>query len=90
MKRMGTYNVLIISLYVFYDGKDDQSIQNQSIDTLLKSKSVDLLMLNLVNVKSAQEVINRIKEYNIPVILFNRKPLNDAWNTNKRTCIISL
>jgi methyl-galactoside transport system substrate-binding protein len=62
--------------FTFYDGKDDQSIQNQTIDTLLESKSVDFLLLNLVDVKSAQEAINRIKQYNIPVILFNREPLN--------------
>ena len=29
-----------------------------------------------MDVKSAQEVINRIKEHNIPVVLFNREPLN--------------
>jgi len=62
--------------FTFYDGKDDQSIQNKTIDTLLESKSVDLLLLNLVDVRSAQEVINRIKEYNIPVVLFNREPFN--------------
>jgi len=62
--------------FTFYDGKDDQSLQNQSIDTLLQNKSVDLLLLNLVDIKSAYEVIDRIKEYNIPVVLFNREPLN--------------
>jgi methyl-galactoside transport system substrate-binding protein len=62
--------------FTFYDGKDDQSIQNQSIDELLKSKSVDLLLLNLVDVKSVNQVINRIKENNLPIVLFNREPLN--------------
>lgn len=62
--------------FTFYDGKGDQSIQNQTIDTLLENKSVDLFLLNLVDVKSAQEVINKIKQYNIPVVLFNREPLN--------------
>jgi len=62
--------------FTFYDGKDDQSIQNQTIDTLLENKSTDLLLVNLVDVKSAQEVINKIKQENIPVILFNREPLN--------------
>ena len=62
--------------FTFYDGKDDQAIQNKTIDTLLDSKSVDLLLLNLVDVKSAQEGISRIKQYNMPVILFNREPLN--------------
>lgn len=60
--------------FTFYDGKGDQSIQNESIDTLLKSENVDLLLLNLVDIRSAQSIINRIKERNIPVILFNREP----------------
>ena len=62
--------------FTFYDGKNDQSIQNETIDILLENKSVDLLLLNLVDVKSDQEVINKIKQYNIPVVLFNREPLN--------------
>jgi methyl-galactoside transport system substrate-binding protein len=62
--------------FTFYDGKNDQAIQNQTIDKLLNSKSVDLLLLNLVDLGSGYEVINRIKEYNIPVVLFNREPLN--------------
>ena len=62
--------------FTFYDGKNDQGIQNQTIDTLMENKSVDLLLLNIVDVKSGYEVINRIKGYNIPVVLFNREPLN--------------
>ena len=46
------------------------------IDTLLEKKDVDLLLLNLVDTKSTQTVINKIKENNIPVILFNREPVD--------------
>lgn len=75
--------------FTFYDGKDNQSIQNQTIDTLLQSKSVDLLLLNLVDVKSTYKVINRIKEYNIPVILFNREPLNmNAVQSYSKACFV--
>ena len=62
--------------FTFYDGKNDQSIQNESLDTLLEKKDVDLLLLNLVDTKSTKEVINKIKENNIPVILFNREPVD--------------
>lgn len=62
--------------FTFYDGKYNQTIQNQTIEMLLKSKSVDLILLNLVDVKSAYEIIDRIKEHNIPVVLFNREPFN--------------
>ncbi len=62
--------------FTFYDGKDNQQIQNETIDTVLENKSADLLLLNLVDVKSGYEVINRIKGYNIPVVLFSREPVN--------------
>ena len=38
-------------------------------------KKVDLILLNLVDTKNTQQAINKIKEYNIPVILFNREPI---------------
>jgi len=62
--------------FTFYDGKDNQQIQNKTIDTVLENKSADLLILNLVDVKSGYEVINRIKGYNIPAVLFSREPVN--------------
>ena len=61
--------------FTFYDGKNDQSIQNESIDTLLEKNNVDLLLVNLVETNSTRLVINKIKEKNIPVILFNREPV---------------
>jgi methyl-galactoside transport system substrate-binding protein len=62
--------------FTFFDGKGDQSIQNESIDTLLEQKDVDILLLNLVDVGSTKVNINKIKENNIPVILFNREPVD--------------
>ncbi|MDS0525708.1 galactose ABC transporter substrate-binding protein [Clostridium sp. SHJSY1] len=60
--------------YTFYDGKSDQTVQNEQIDEVL-NKGVDLILLNIVNRSDAQSVINKIKTTNIPVILFNREPL---------------
>lgn len=60
--------------YTFYDGKSNQEVQNEEIDNVLK-EGVDLILLNIVNTEDSQEVINRIKATNIPVILFNREPL---------------
>jgi methyl-galactoside transport system substrate-binding protein len=60
--------------FTFYDGKSDQAIQNESIDKVLK-EGVDLILLNIVNTEAAQTVINEIKGYNVPVILFNREPV---------------
>lgn len=60
--------------FTFFDSKGDQSIENENLDTLLEKKDVDLLLLDLVDIGSAQEAINKIKENNIPVVLFHREP----------------
>ena len=38
-------------------------------------EGTDLILLNIVDRAYAKTVIERIKEHNIPVILFNREPL---------------
>lgn len=60
--------------YTLYDGKSNQEVQNKQIDKVLNEGS-DLILLNIVNREDSQEVINKIKQANIPVILFNREPL---------------
>ena len=62
--------------FTFYDGKGDQAIQNDSIDTLLQ-KDTDLLMVNLVDTGASQAVIDKIKKAEKPVILFNREPATE-------------
>ena len=63
--------------FTFYDGKSDEAIQNEEIDKVLK-EGTDLIILNLISYRdkeAVQTVINKIKQTNIPVILFNREPL---------------
>jgi len=60
--------------YTFYDGKSDQAIQYDQIQKVL-NEGTDLILLNIVDRAYAKPVIDRIKEKNIPVILFNREPL---------------
>jgi methyl-galactoside transport system substrate-binding protein len=73
----------------FFDGKEDQSIQNRTLDTLLEQNEVDLILLNLVDTESTQEAINKIKERNIPVVLFNREPINiDAVRSYKKAFFV--
>jgi len=71
--------------FTFYDGKNDQSIQNASIDELIRKKDTDLFLVNLVTSHSTQSVIDKIKQANIPVILFNREPaaINSIKSYNK-------
>ncbi|WP_297428455.1 galactose ABC transporter substrate-binding protein [Clostridium sp.] len=66
--------------FTFYDCKESQLIQNQYIDSILNKGTADLIFLNLVDESvypgPSQSIINKIKEKNIPVVLFNREPLN--------------
>jgi methyl-galactoside transport system substrate-binding protein len=59
--------------FLFFDGKNNQEVQNASIRMLLQ-EGVDILLVNLVDINSAQTVISMIKEQNVPVILYNREP----------------
>lgn len=70
--------------FVFYDAKDDQNLQNKFLDEILK-EGTDLLIINLVDADAAQGVINKIKETNVPIILFNKelKDLNPIRSYNK-------
>lgn len=58
--------------FIFLDSQDNEALQDQGIDELLQQKNIDVILLNLVNTKEAMvdEVINKIKGKNIPVILF--------------------
>ncbi|BCZ46778.1 galactose ABC transporter substrate-binding protein [Clostridium gelidum] len=63
--------------YTFYDGKRNQDIQNTIIDSVLES-TYDLLLVNLVSLDSdtVTSVINKAKQKNIPIILFNTVPFD--------------
>lgn len=61
--------------YTFYDGKSNQSTQNAQIEKAL-DEGIDLVLLNIVDRANAQATLNRIKEHNAPVILFNREPVS--------------
>lgn len=59
--------------FTFYDSKGDQGIQNKNILKAIE-EGTDVLLVNLVDIEAAQQVINEIKENNLPVILYNREP----------------
>ncbi|WP_238858926.1 MULTISPECIES: galactose ABC transporter substrate-binding protein [unclassified Clostridium] len=75
--------------FIFYDGKNDQSIQDKDINNLIEKQDVDLLLVNLVQTTSTQSVINKVKGINIPVILFNREPVAiDSIRSYNKACYI--
>lgn len=55
------------------DSQNNQSRQLEQIDGMIEDE-VRVLVVNLVDPKSAQEVINRAKDAKIPVIFFNKEP----------------
>lgn len=70
--------------FSFYDSKNDKTIQNQNINTLLESGNVDVLILSLVDlVNDPKEIINQIKDKNIPVIFASKRILRVDENIVK-------
>lgn len=63
--------------FTFYDGKSNEAIQDEQLDKVLK-EGVDLVLLQLIkntDETTIQTVINKIKQTNTPIILFNREPI---------------
>lgn len=60
--------------FTFYDSKNSQQLQNENINRAIEA-GTDLLLVNLVDVTEGQTVVNRIKENNLPVVLYNREPI---------------
>lgn len=63
--------------FTFYDGKSNQAIQDEQLDKVLK-EGIDFVLLHLIdntNETTIQTVINKLKQTNTPVILFNREPI---------------
>jgi len=63
--------------FTFYNGARNQDIQNTIIDSVLQS-DYDLLFVNLVNLDrdTVTSVINKTKQKNIPIVLFNTVPFD--------------
>lgn len=61
--------------FTFYDGQNNIAVQNQTIDSLLQN-DVDLILANLadVNERSVENVISRVKQKNIPIVLLDVAP----------------
>lgn len=74
--------------FTFYDAKFNQETQNLELDNKLK-EGVDLVLLDMVDVNEVGELIKKISHYDIPVIFFNREPLNlDALKVYKKALFI--
>ena len=62
---------------VMQDGQDNQGMQNDQLDNLISQK-VNALLVNIVDIGAAQNVIDKAKAADIPVIFFNREPAEEV------------
>lgn len=69
--------------YIYFDGKRNQTIQNRDISDFLDKEKADFILLNLINQGDAKYAIDRIKEYNIPVIFFGGTDINKIKSYTK-------
>lgn len=72
LENLGIENSEKVSL-TFYDGKNDVNIQRDQLEKVLID-GTDVILMNLVDISTAYDFISMVKEYNIPIILFNREP----------------
>jgi len=66
--------------FTFFDGKDNQMLQNESIDKALK-QDFDLFIIGIISqkLKDVENILSKIMERNIPVIL-NPDPVQEIIN----------
>lgn len=61
------------------DAKRDQYNQNEQVDKFI-NQNYDVMCINLVDRRSASFIINRAKNADIPVVFFNREPVEEDMN----------
>lgn len=79
----GKADVLIV------DAQNDQTKQNDQIDTLI-SKGVKGLAINPVNVQAAATIIGKAKAAGLPVIFFNRNPSRTDMYSYERAWYVGI
>ena len=61
------------------DGKGNQNTQNSQVDRFI-SLGVDVLCVNMVDRSAASYIISRAMDDDIPVVFFNREPVEEDMN----------
>ena len=61
------------------DGKGSQNAQNSQVDRFI-SLGVDVICVNMVDRSAASYIISRAMEGDIPVVFFNREPVEEDMN----------
>ena len=61
------------------DAKKNQYNQNEQVDNFI-DQDYDVMCINLVDRRSASFIIDKAKNSNIPVVFFNREPVEEDMN----------
>lgn len=61
------------------EGKGNQNTQNSQVDRFI-SLGVDVICVNMVDRSAASYIISRAMEADIPVVFFNREPVEEDMN----------
>lgn len=64
-----------INLYIT-DGKESQAVQNEQVDRFLQRR-YDVICVNIVDRTAAAVIIDKAQAADVPVIFFNREPVEE-------------
>lgn len=59
------------------DGNDDQATQNNQAEVMF-AKKPDLVVINLCDVNAGQQLVELSKEYDVPVLFYNKEPTTEG------------
>ena len=65
------------------DGNNDQAKQNEQINNFI-TQGVDALIINPVMTSAADQIIDLVKQANIPTVLINREPTQEQMSAYDR------
>lgn len=69
------------------DAKNSQGSQNAQVDAFLSGK-YDAICVNMVDRTVASSIINKAREVNIPIVFFNREPVEEDLQIWDKTCYV--
>lgn len=85
-KSIGAEQGITINLDM-QDGNNDQAQQNNQAEVMF-SKKPDLVVINLVDVNAGQQLVDLAKEYDVPVLFYNKEPTTDGLVTDAESIFI--
>lgn len=81
-QKESEYNCKVILNSV--DAKGSQTIQNDQMDKFISQK-YDVICVNIVDRTAASTMIDKAKSANIPIVFFNREPVQEDMNRWQKT-----